>query len=160
MFDETPQCSEAYEIVRQRLHLARLRTVVIPAHPELTAKSAVDILDRLRITSGILVGDRAGGELAWDVAAAEQERFTGLVAIDVGHPRVPDAQRMVRDEDCPAVHVDTTVLVSTRAAHGRARASRRYVQGEFRLVELAGPRKSGHFATQLATEIVLRSFSR
>jgi hypothetical protein len=160
MFDETPQRTDAYDIVRQRLHLAMFRTMVIPAHAKLSPKSVIDMLDQLKVPGGLLLGDRAGGELAWSLAATERERFTGLVVIDVGHPRVPDTGGAIRDNHCPAVEVDTTALVSARAVHAVARASRRYVHGEFRLVELAGPRTSRHFTAQLATEIVLRSFSR
>jgi len=160
MLDETPTTTDAYEIVGRRLHLAMFRTVVIPAHERLNPKSVIDMLDRLKVPGGLLVGDGTGGELAWSLAATERERFTGLVVIDVGHPRVPDTGGAIRDNHGPAVEVDTTALVSTRAAHAVARASRRYVHGEFRLVELAGPRASRHFAAQLATEIVLRSFSR
>ncbi len=87
------------------------------------------------------------------------ERFTGLVVVDGGHPRVADVESVVRDEDCPHVQVDTTALASTPAARTVAQASRRYVQGDFRLVELAGWRGSRHFTVQLATEIVLRSHS-
>jgi hypothetical protein len=83
-----------------------------------------------------------------------------LVTIDVGHPRVPDTDGVIRDPDCPAVQVDTTALVSTPAAHAIARASRRYVHGDFRLVELAGRRRSRHFTAQLAAEIIVRSFWR
>lgn len=160
MIDETPQKSNAYDIVRQRLHLAMFRTVLIPANATLSPKSVVDMLDKLKVAGGLLVGDGTGGELAWCLAASQRERFTGLVVIDVGHPRVPDNGGVIRDEHCPAVDVDTTALVSTRTAQTIAQASRRYVHGEFRLVELAGPRKSRHFTTQLAAEIVLRSFSR
>lgn len=38
-----------------------------------------------------------------------------------------------------AIH--TTALVSSRATDAVARASRRYVHGEFRLVEFAGPNR-------------------
>jgi pimeloyl-ACP methyl ester carboxylesterase len=160
MIDETPQKTDAYDIIRQRLHLAMFRTVVIPAHATLSPKSVADMLDQLKVAGGLLVGDGTGGELAWRLAATQRERFTGLVVIDVGHPRVPDNGGVIRDEHCPAIEVDTTALVSTRTAQAIAQASRRYVHGEFRLVELAGPRKSRHFTAQLAAEIVLRSFSR
>lgn len=160
MLDATTQESDAYDMVRERLHLAMFRTVVIPTDGSLSPKSTIDILDRLKVPGGLLVGDGAGGELAWLLAAIQRERFTGLVTVDVGHPRAPDKSGVIRDEHCAAVEVDTTVLVSTRATQAVARASRRFVHGEFRLAELAGPRKSRHFTTQLAAEIVLRSFSR
>jgi len=160
MIDETPQKTDVYDIVRQRLHVAMFRTVLIPAHATLSPKSVVDMLDQLKVAGGLLVGDGMGGDLAWRLAATQRERFTGLVVIDVGHPRVPDNAGVIRDEHCPAVDVDTTAMVGTRAAQAVAQASRRYVHGEFRLVELAGPRKSRHFTAQLAAEIVLRSFSR
>jgi pimeloyl-ACP methyl ester carboxylesterase len=160
MFDETPSETSSYDAVRQRLHVARFRTVVIPADRRLTAKSVVGILDQLEVPGGLLVGDRAGGELAWKVAAAQRERFTGLVVIDCGHPGVPDVNGVIRDRHCPPVQVDTTALVSTPEEHAVARASRRYVHGEFRLAELAGWRKSRHFTAQLTAEIVVRSHSR
>ncbi|WP_233213413.1 alpha/beta hydrolase [Mycobacterium hubeiense] len=160
MFEETHRKTDAYDIVRERLHVAMLRTLVIPADPRLTAKSVVGILDQLKIPGGLLVGDRTGGELAWNLAASQQERFTGLVVIDCGHPRAPDIDGVVRDRHCPAVQADATALVSTRAAHAVACESKRYVHGEFRLAELAGPRRSRHFIAQLATEIVVRSLSR
>lgn len=65
----------------------------------------------------MLVGGGVGDGLAWGLAAAHPERFTGLVVFDCGHPRVADPEGMVRDEDCPHVQVGTTVLVSTPAAH-------------------------------------------
>jgi pimeloyl-ACP methyl ester carboxylesterase len=160
MFDEKPNRTGAYDIVRQRLHMATFRTIVIPTDAKLSPKSVVDMLDRLKVSSGLLVGDRTGGELAWEVAATERERFTGLVVIDAGHPRAPDVDGVIRDGHCPAVQVDTTALVSTRALHAVAEASRRYVHGDFRLAELAGPRRSRHFIAQLATEIVVRALSR
>ena len=160
MFEETPRSTESYDIVRERLHVAMLRTVVIPTQIRLTSKSVIGFLDQLEIAGGLLVAEAAGGELAWNLAATFSERFTGLVAIDSGHPRVPNVEDVIGDKDCPAVEVDTTVLVSTSAAHAVARASKRYVHAEFRLVELAGPRKSRHFTVQLATEIVVRALSR
>jgi len=160
MFEQAPQGAHYYDIVRERLHVAMFRTVVIPAHARLTPKSVIGFLDQLKIAGGLLVADGAIGELAWNLAATFRERFTGLVAIDSGHPRVPNVDGVIRDRDCPAVDLDTTLLVGTRAAHTVACASRRYVHAEFRLVELAGTRKSRHFTVQLATEIVVRALSR
>jgi pimeloyl-ACP methyl ester carboxylesterase len=160
MLDETPPRLNAYDIVRSRLHVAMFRTVTIPACHRLSPKSVVRILDQFRVGSGLLVGDRTGGELAWDLAAMQPGRFTGLVVIDCGHPRVPAVDGLIRDKDCRAVEVDTTALVSSRASDAVARASRRYVHGEFRLVELAGTRDSRHFTAQLAAEIVVRALSR
>ncbi len=159
IFDEPSPETAAFDAVRQRLHAAMLRTVVIPMDRGLTAKSVVGVLDRLGVPGGLLVGDRAGADVAWEVAATQRERSTGLVVIDSGHPRVPDTNGVTRDQHCPPVHADTTALVSTGAAQAVARASRRYVHGEFRLTELAGRRKSRHFTAQLAAEIVLRSHS-
>ena len=159
MIDETRSETAAFYDVRRRLHVARLRTVTIPVIGRLSAKSVVDVLDQLGVPAGLLVGDRTGGDLAWDVAATQHERFTGLVVIDSGHPRVPDIYSVIRDEHCPPVHAATTALVSSRAADAVARASRRYVRGDFRLTELAGWRGSRHVTAQLSAEIVLRSHS-
>ncbi|GAA2798703.1 alpha/beta hydrolase [Mycolicibacterium pallens] len=159
MLEEPARNPVAQDALRERLQVAMFRIVTVPIVDGLNAKSIIGFLDDLRITSGLLVGDGAGAELAWDLAAAHRERFTGLVVIDRGHPRVPDSDGIVRDGDCPAVVVDTTVLVEGRSAHGVARASRRHVHADFRLVDLAGPPSSQHFTAQLATEIVMRALS-
>ncbi|HET9875243.1 MAG TPA: alpha/beta hydrolase, partial [Mycobacterium sp.] len=134
------QVLTAYDGVCQRLHTATLRTVVIGADQRLTPKSVVGILDSLDIRWGVLVGDRAGGELAWELAAKRLDRFTGLVVIDRGHPRVPDLGGVIRDERCPPVEIDTTALVSSRAAAAVASASQRFVYGDYRVMELFGRR--------------------
>jgi hypothetical protein len=53
--------------------------------------------------------------------------------------------------------VNTTALVSTPSARNVARASQRYVYGDFRLVELLGRRNAHESTAQLAAEIVLRT---
>jgi pimeloyl-ACP methyl ester carboxylesterase len=147
----------AYGGVCERLHTASLRTVVIGPDPRLTPKSVVGILDVLDIDWGVLVGDRVGGELAWELAATRLDRFTGLVAIDRGHPRVADLAWVIRDEHCPPVEMNTTALVSTPAAQAVARASQRFVYGDYRVVELLGRRHAKESTAQLAAEIVLRT---
>jgi Predicted hydrolases or acyltransferases (alpha/beta hydrolase superfamily) len=103
----------AYDAICQRLHTASLRTIVIGPDPRLTAKSVVGILDALDVKWALLVGDRIGGELAWELAATRLDRFIGLVVIDRGHPRVADLTGVIRDEHCPPVEMNTTALVST-----------------------------------------------
>lgn len=147
----------AYDGVCQRMHTASLRTIVIGADPRLTPKSVIGILDSLDVQTGVLVGDRTGGENAWELAAARPDRFTGLVVLDRGHPRVPDLAGVIRDERCPPVEVNTTVLVSSRATAALAVASQRYVYGDWRLVELPARRSAAEFTAQLAMEIVLRA---
>src|SRR6201997_5947957 len=132
----------AYDAVCERLHTASLRTIVVGPDPRLTPKSVVGILDSLDINWGVLVGDRLGGELAWELAATRLDRFIGLVVIDRGHPRVADQAGVIRDEHCPPVEMNTTALVSSPAARAVARASQRYVYGHFRLVELLGRRNA------------------
>ena len=141
----------------QRLHTASLRTVVIAPDPRLTAKSVVGVLDALDVRWALLVGDRVGGELAWELAATRLDRFIGLVVIDRGHPRVADLTGAIRDEQCPPVEMNTTALVSTPAARAVAKASQRYVYGDFRLVELLGRRNAQESTAQLAAEIVMRT---
>jgi pimeloyl-ACP methyl ester carboxylesterase len=121
----------AYDAICQRLHTASLRTIVIGPDPRLTAKSVVGILDALDVRWALLVGDRIGGELAWELAATRLDRFIGLVVIDRGHPRVADLTGVIRDEHCPPVEMNTTALVSTPAARAVAKASQRYVYGDF-----------------------------
>jgi pimeloyl-ACP methyl ester carboxylesterase len=147
----------AYEALCERLHTASLRTIVVGPDPRLTPKSVVGILDVLDVSWGVLVGDRDGAELAWELAATRLDRFTGLVAIDRGHPRVADPAGVVRDDDCPPVEINTTALVSNSAAHSVARASQRFVYGDYRVVELLGRRNAHESTAQLAAEIVLRT---
>jgi pimeloyl-ACP methyl ester carboxylesterase len=147
----------AYDAICDRLHTASLRTVVIGADPRLTAKSVIGILDALGIGWAVVVGDRDGAELAWDLAATRLGRFAGLVVIDRGHPAVADADGVVHDDHCPPVEIGTTVLVSTPAARNAARDSQRLVYADYRVVDLAGRRNAQESTAQLATEIVLRT---
>jgi pimeloyl-ACP methyl ester carboxylesterase len=149
----------AYDAVCERLHTASLRTIVVGPDSRLTAKSVVGILDALDIQWGVVVGDRTGGELAWELAANRLDRFTGLVAIDCGHPRVADLTGVIRDEHCPPVEVNTTALVSTPAARAVARASQRFVYADYRVAELLGRRNARESTAQLAAEIDLRTSS-
>lgn len=147
----------AYEAVSQRLHTASLRTVIIGPDPRLEAKSVVGILDTIDVPWALLVGDRLGGELALELAATRLDRFIGLVVIDRGHPRVPDLAGVVRDEHCPPVELNTTALVSTSASRAVAKASQRFVYGEYRIVDLLGRRNVADSTAQLAAEIVMRT---
>ena len=58
---------------------------------------------------------------------------------------------------CPPVEINTTALVSNSAAHSVARASQRFVYGDYRVVELLGRRNAHESTAQLAAEIVLRT---
>lgn len=147
----------AYETLCKRLHTAAVRTIVIGADPRLHPKAVVAVLDAVEMPSGVLVGDRFGAELAWEVAAGRPDRFTGLVVIDRAHPRVPDPQGVVRDPECPPVEVNTTALVTTPAARAMAKASQRFVYSDYRLVEYSGRRNAEVAVAQLAAEIVLRT---
>src|SRR5271163_1230044 len=138
----------AYEAVCERLHTASLRTIVVGPDPRLTPKSVVGILDVLDVSWGVLVGDRDGAELAWELAATRLDRFIGLVVIDRGHPRVADLAGVIRDEHCPPVEMNTTALVSTPAARAVAKASQRYVYGDFRLVDRLGRRNAQESTAQ------------
>lgn len=151
------QSAAAYHPVCQRLHTASLRTIVVAPDPRLTAKMVVGILDALDVKWALLVGDRIGGELAWELAATRLDRFIGLVVIDRGHPRVADTAGVIRDEHCPPVEMNTTALVSTPAARAVARASQRYVYGDYRMVDLLGRRNAAESTAQLAAEIVMRT---
>jgi pimeloyl-ACP methyl ester carboxylesterase len=147
----------AYDAVCERLHTASLQTVVIGSDPRLTPKSVVGILDSLGIRWSVLVGDRTGAELAWELAATRLDRFTGMLAIDRGHPRVADITGVIRDEHCPPVEIDTTALVSTPATRAVARASQQFVLADYRMVDFLGRRNGQQSTAQLAAEIVLRT---
>jgi len=149
----------AYDSLCQRLHTAGLRTVVIAADPRLHPKAVLALLDTLEVNWGVLVGDRFGAEMAWELAATKPERFTGLVVIDRGHPRVPDPHGVIQDHECPPVEVNTTVLVTGPAGRAVAKASQRYVYSDFRLAEFSGRRNAAESTAQLAAEIVLRTSS-
>ncbi|QLL09245.1 alpha/beta hydrolase [Mycobacterium vicinigordonae] len=143
----------AYDAVCQRLHNASLRTVVIGADPRLTAKSVIGILDSLGIAWAVVVGDRGGAALAWELAATKLGRFAGLVAIDRAHPRVTKGG----DENCPPVEIATTVLASSPAVREAARGSQWLILGDYRVVDMLGRRNANESTAQLATEIILRT---
>ncbi|MCH9734075.1 MAG: alpha/beta hydrolase [Actinomycetia bacterium] len=151
------QAPAAYAGVCERLHTSSLKTVIVGPDPRVTAKTVVGILDELDIGWALLVGDRLGAELAWELAATRLDRFTGLVVIDRGHPRAADSAGVVRSENCPPVELSTTALVSTDAAATVAKASQRFVYGDYRIVELLGRRSAADSTAQLAAEIVMRS---
>jgi pimeloyl-ACP methyl ester carboxylesterase len=147
----------AYDAVCERLHTASLRTIVIGLDPRLTPKSVIGILDGLGIGWAVVVGDRAGGDIAWELAATKLGRFVGLVVVDRGHPRVADVNGVVRDDHCPPVEIGTTVLVSTPVGRTVARNSQRFVYADYRCVDLLGRRNAQESTAQLAAEIVLRT---
>ena len=151
------QGPSAYDAICERLHTASLRTVVIAPDPRLTSKGVIGILDTLGVRWALLVGDRVGAELAWELAATRLDRFIGLVVIDRGHPCVADQSGVIRDEHCPPVEMNTTALVSSPSARNVAKASQRYVYGDYRLVELLTRRNAQESTAQLAAEIVMRT---
>ena len=69
------QAPAAYDAICSRLHTAALRTVVIAADPRLSPKSVVGVLDTLGVRWAILVGDRRGAELAWELASHQARSF-------------------------------------------------------------------------------------
>jgi pimeloyl-ACP methyl ester carboxylesterase len=147
----------AYDAVCERLHTASLRTIVIGLDPRLTPKSVIGILDGLGVGWAVVVGDRAGGDIAWELAATKLGRFVGLVVVDRGHPRAADVNGMVRDDHCPPVEIGTTVLVSTPSGRTVARDSQRFVYADYRSVDLLARRNAHESTAQLAAEIVLRT---
>ncbi|MGB0877409.1 MAG: alpha/beta fold hydrolase [Mycobacterium sp.] len=151
------QGAGAYAALCERLHTASLKTVVIGSDPRLTDTAVIGILDKLDVRWALVVGDRQGAELAWELAATRLDRFTGLVVVDRGHPRVADHAGVIVDERCPPVELNTTALVSTSAARTVAKASQRFVYGDYRVVELLGRRKAADSTAQLAAEIVMRT---
>lgn len=151
------QAVAAYDAVCRRLHTASLRTVVVGADDRLTPKAVLGLLDTLGVRWAVVVGDRAGAELAWQLAATRLDRFTALVVIDRGHPAVSDQAARSADGDCPPVEINTTALVSSPAGRAVARASQRYVYGDFRVVDMLGRRNAAESTAQLAAEIVLRT---
>jgi len=58
-----------YDTLCERLHTAGVRTVVIGADPRLSATAVVAVLDSIEIPWAVLVGDRFGAEVAWELAA-------------------------------------------------------------------------------------------
>lgn len=148
----------AYDAVCERLHTASLRTVVVGFDPRLTPKSVIGILDGLGIGWAVVMGDRAGGELAWELTATRLGRFVGLVVIDRGHPLAGNHEGPSTDGHCPPVEIGTTVLVSSPAARAVAQASQRFVYADYRVVHL-GRRSVQESTAQLAAEIILRTSS-
>ena len=149
----------AYDAVCRRLHLARFRTAVIGFHPRLDTRSVIGVLGALGIPWALLVAEGAGGELAWTLAATRPERFKGLVAINCGHPCVPDVTGVVVDDRCPPVEINTTMMFDTSARRATAHATSRHVYGEFRVAQLVDGGDVQNSSAQVAAEIVPRACS-
>ncbi|MDR3663468.1 MAG: alpha/beta hydrolase [Mycobacterium sp.] len=145
--------SASYEALCELLHTASLRTVLVGADDRLSVNSIVGILDTVGVKWALLFADRGTGDLGWRLAANRLDRFTALVAVDSGHPRV-DGESAA---GCPPVEINTTAVVTSTDARAQAQAGQRFVYGEFRMVEMLGRRTAQEFTAQLANEIVLRS---
>ena len=151
------QAVAAYDSVCQRLHTASLRTIVIGADSRLTGKSVLGLLDTVGVRWAVIVGDRVGAELAWELAATRLDRFTALVVVDRGHPAVAD-----QDGNDPR-----RAMPAGRDQHHRAGELTRRAGGGSRQPALrvrrlpdrrhAGRRNVGESTAQLAAEIVLRT---
>ncbi|NUS45081.1 MAG: alpha/beta hydrolase [Mycobacteriaceae bacterium] len=148
-----------FDEVCVRLHNSGLRTAVVESHAGMDEKAVRAVLDDLGLPMVNLFGHGAGAELAWQTAARAYDRFISLVVIGRGHPALPDPRGDIKEPDCPAVEVATTVLVGSNAPERRwAELSGRYVYGDYRVVPLP---KTGDILREspreVATEIVLRT---
>lgn len=96
-----PVNSQCYDAVIPRVHESGLRTLRIDqrgyspgARPDgvdayrlrTLVSDVLGILTHLNISYSMLVGHDWGGIVAWHLAAAHPDRFTGLVAVSTGHP--------------------------------------------------------------------------
>jgi len=96
-----PVDSRCYDAVIPRVHDAGLRTVTIDqrgyspgARPEAVEDYTLDkltgdvlgVLGHLNIAYSMIVGHDWGGIVAWQLAAKNPDRFTGLVAVSTGRP--------------------------------------------------------------------------
>lgn len=101
-----------YDDVVGRLHESGLRTIVPNqrgyspgARPDAVGDYRIDhlvadaigILDALGVHYSLVVGHDWGGLVAWHLAAAHPDRFTGLVAASTGHPSA--ARDALHDSD-------------------------------------------------------------
>lgn len=143
--------------VCERLQVAALHPLVVIVDKRIAPETVMRLLATVGLQTAVLVGDRTGGQLAWQLAAAHPGRFTGLVVIDAGHPGVADVSGVISDSTCPAVRLNTTAIVSTSCARAVARASQRLVYGDFRLAETCSPRPTLLSVAQVSSEIVLRT---
>ena len=150
----------AYDAVCERLHTASLRTVVIGPDPRLTGKSVIGILDSLGIGWAVVVGDRAGGELAWKLAATRLGRFVGLVAIDRGHPRVADVDGVDPRRRTARPWRSPPPFWSAPRPPGRSPATASASSTPTTGWSICSARRNAQESTaQLAAEIVLRTSS-
>jgi len=107
-----PVNGSCYDAVVPRLHESGLRTIVPDqrgyspgARPDDVdayrmkhiVSDAVGLLDALEVSYAILVGHDFGGVVAWHLAANHPDRFTGLVAVSMGHPSA--MREAVKDGD-------------------------------------------------------------
>ncbi|MGL4305501.1 MAG: alpha/beta fold hydrolase [Mycobacteriaceae bacterium] len=150
--------AEIFTEVCERLHTSDLRTFCVDNSVGLTTVEVIAILDELSLPWVHLVGNNEGAQLAWELAATTFGRFTSLVVVGSGHPGVPDVSGEIQIPGCPAVEVNTTMVLASEAGRRAAYDSGRHVYADFRILELNGltsvPKEA---AASLATEIVLRT---
>ena len=76
------QGPSAYQGVVNDCTRRRSKTIVIAPIRGSRPRWWWSILDTLGVRWALLVGDRVGGELAWELAATRLDRFIGLVVVD------------------------------------------------------------------------------
>ncbi|MFE3293861.1 alpha/beta hydrolase [Rhodococcus sp. NPDC059234] len=149
-----------FDAVCERLHNSDLRTVVPESIGGLDETSTVALLDALKLPWVNLAGNREGAALAWLLAARTFGRFASLVVADCPHPAVADLDGLVRQADCPAIEMPTTLLIGSSLARPFADNSGRRVYSDYRVVQLDGVDSIPEAASaEMATEIVLRTSS-
>ncbi|MCX4094232.1 alpha/beta hydrolase [Nocardia sp. alder85J] len=157
LLPDPADAEDAFDRVIARLHNSELRTVTFETVEGLDATTGYALLDQLDAPWAVLVGNGAGAEVAWQLAARGYGRFIGMVAIGRGHPALADAEGTVSDASCPAVEISTTVVATKRLPRALADGCMRYVYGEFRIAELDTADPLAEADHELATEIVLRT---
>lgn len=108
-----PQTEECFDLVRERLHEAGLRTIAprqrgysAGARPvgvdqytmKQLAEDAARILDGLNVPYAHVVGHGLGATVAWHFAAAYPLRAMSLTAVSFGHPSA-FGEAMATDQD-------------------------------------------------------------
>ncbi|WP_027496723.1 MULTISPECIES: alpha/beta fold hydrolase [Nocardiaceae] len=149
---------DGYDSVSERLHNSDLKTVAVEDIDGVGDDAVLALLDELKLSWVHLVGSGAGAESAWRLAAKTFGRFASLIAVDRCHPAIADHRGIVRDADCPAIELPTTLVIGNSEMRPSADNSGRFVYSDFRVVALDGVEHVAADApAALATEIVLRT---
>ena len=90
LLPDTGDSVDVYDAVSERLHNSDLKTVALESIDGVSDEAILGVLDELKLSWVHLVGNGAGAESAWTLAAKTFGRFASLIAVNRCHPAIAD----------------------------------------------------------------------